>query len=355
MSGRFQMTSAKTTREREHVNQLNLVPQGSMAFFMTPAYKSVQFCELAKTLVDSCAMDTASLVHLFLPATLAMIMLAMGLGLTLADFRRLANDPRAAMAGLISQMVLLPVCGFMVAWLFGLRPELAVGMVLLTACPGGAHSNLFTNLARGDTALSVTLTAVSGILTIVTIPLMAALAIYVFSDGTSQVALPWGESIAKVFGLMALPVFTGMWIRSRSERLAAGAEKVVKTIAILMLVLIIVGAVGRQSGRLVELSQEVGLAVVVLNIGTMLLGWGVTHLLSLPGRQVIAIVMEVGIQNSALAVGLTMSFFGSDFAIPAIVYSLFVYITGFAIVFIGRRIYKSHDSGHLAAQGPADL
>ena len=127
-------------------------------------------------------MDTASLVHLFLPATLAMIMLAMGLGLTLRDFKVLADEPRAAWAGLGCQMILLPLCGFMVAWAFQLRPELAVGMVVLTACPGGAHSNLFTNLARGDTALSVTLTAVSGILTIVTIPLIAALSIFVFSD-----------------------------------------------------------------------------------------------------------------------------------------------------------------------------
>ena len=285
-------------------------------------------------------MDTASLVHLFLPATLAMIMLAMGLGLTIADFKALADKPRAALAGLGCQMLLLPLCGFIVAWAFQLRPELAVGMVVLTACPGGAHSNLFTNLARGDTALSVTLTAVSGILTIVTIPLLAALSILVFSDGDSNVSLPWGESIAKVFGLMALPIGIGMLVRSRSHKIAALAEKIVKTLAVLMLVLIIVGAVGRQSGRLVELAQEVGIAVVVLNIGTMLLGFSVTKVLSLPGRQVIAIVMEVGIQNSALAVGLTMSFFGDDFAIPAIVYSLFVYITGLAIVLMGRRLYQ---------------
>ena len=127
--------------------------------------------------------------------------------------------------------------------------------------------------------------------------------------------------------------------RLGSEKVASLAEKVVKTIAVLMLILIIVGAVGRQSGRLVELAMEVGVAVVVLNIGTMLLGFSVTKALSLPGRQVIAIVMEVGIQNSALAVGLTMSFFGDDFAIPAIVYSLFVYISGFIIVLAGRRFY----------------
>ena len=286
-------------------------------------------------------MDTDSLVHLFLPATLAMIMLAMGLGLTIADFKALAQKPRAALAGLGCQMLLLPLCGFVVAWIFQLRPELAVGMVVLTACPGGAHSNLFTNLARGDTALSVTLTAVSGILTIVSIPLLAALSIFVFSDGSSNVSLPWGESIAKVFGLMALPIGVGMLIRYQSKSIASVAEKVVKTIAVLMLVLIIVGAVGRQSGRLVELAQEVGLAVVALNIGTMLLGFSLTKALGLPGRQVIAIVMEVGIQNSALAVGLTMSFFGEDFAIPAIVYSLFVYVTGFAIVVLGRRIYRT--------------
>ena len=225
-----------------------------------------------------------------------MIMLAMGLGLTLDDFRRLGQKPRAALAGLGCQMVLLPLCGFAVAWFFGLRPELAVGMVVLTACPGGAHSNLFTNLGKGDTALSVTLTAVSGILTIVTIPLIAALSIWVFSDGSSEISLPWGESVAKVFGLMAFPISVGMLVRSRSARVAEIAERVVKTIAVLMLVLIIVGAVGKESGRLLELCKEAGLAVVVLNIGTMLIGFGVTRLLAIPADQTIAIVMEVGIK-----------------------------------------------------------
>ena len=255
-------------------------------------------------------MSTESLVHLFLPATLAMIMLAMGLGLTLDDFEDWAKNPAQpsldlAVRWFFCRSVASPWHGFSAS------TRACGGVVVLTACPGGAHSNLFTNLARGDTALSVTLTAVSGILTIVTIPLIAALSIWVFSDGSSEISLPWGESVAKVFGLMAFPISVGMLVRSRSARVAEIAERVVKTIAVLMLVLIIVGAVGKESGRIPEFCKEVGLAVVVLNIGTMLIGFGVTRLLAIPADQTIAIVMEVGIQNSALAVGLTMGFFGS--------------------------------------------
>ena len=286
-------------------------------------------------------MNTESLVHLFLPTTLAMIMLAMGLGLTLTDFKRLAEKPRAAVTGLSCQLILLPLCGFLVAWAFGLRSELAVGLVVLTACPGGAHSNLFTNLARGDTALSVTLTAVSGVLTVVTIPLLASMAIAAFASGESDLSMPVGETIGKVLGLMAVPVALGMAVRARSEKYASLMEKIVKSVAVLLLVVLIVGAAGRQASRLGELAQEVGLPVVVLNIGTMLLGFTLTRLLALPGRQTIAIVMEVGIQNSALAVGLTMSFFGGEYAVPAIVYSLFVYLTGFLIVLIGRSRYPA--------------
>lgn len=286
-------------------------------------------------------MNTESLVHLFLPTTLAMIMLAMGLGLTRTDFKRLAEKPKAAVTGLACQMVLLPLCGFLVAWAFGLRSELAVGLVVLTACPGGAHSNLFTNLARGDTALSVTLTAVSGVLTVVTIPLIVSISLAVFASGESHLSLPIGETISKVLGLMAVPIAVGMALRARSERYARIMEKFVKSVAVFLLVVLIAGAVARQASRLGELAQEVGLPVVVLNIGTMLLGFGVTRLLALPGRQTIAIVMEVGIQNSALAVGLTMSFFGGEYAVPAIVYSLFVYLTGFLIVLVGRARYPA--------------
>ena len=140
---------------------------------------------------------------------------------------------------------------------------------------------------------------------------------------------------------MAVPVALGMAVRARSEKYASLMEKIVKSVAVLLLVVLIVGAAGRQASRLGELAQEVGLPVVVLNIGTMLLGFTLTRLLALPGRQTIAIVMEVGIQNSALAVGLTMSFFGGEYAVPAIVYSLFVYLTGFLIVLIGRSRYPA--------------
>lgn len=283
-------------------------------------------------------METETAVYLFLPATLAMIMLAMGLGLTIDNFLHLAKNPRAAVVGLVCQMVLLPLCGFAVAYGFDLGPELAVGLIILTACPGGAHSNLFTSLARGDTALSVTLTAVSGVLTVFTIPIIATLAIACFSNGTSELSMPVVETMGKIFGLMAVPIGVGMLLRSHFGTKASRLEKVVKGVAVLMIVLIIVGAVGRQAERVLGFAITVGAPVVFLSLGTMLLGFAATRIFNLPMGQAIAIVMEVGIQNGALAVGLTMSFFGESFAVPAIIYSLFAYIPGVLLIVVGRAL-----------------
>lgn len=276
-------------------------------------------------------------VQYFLPLTVAMIMFAMGLGLVFEDFRRIFNEPKAAILGLASQLVVLPVLGFTAAFAFGLRPELAVGLVLLTACPGGAHSNLYASLARADVALSVTLTAVSGFITIITIPPIVRLATSVFAVGGEVPELPIAETTMRIFVVMAVPVVLGMLLRRRSERWADRLEKLVKGVAVLLLGLIVVGSIVRQSDNVIDFAKQAGLPVLTLNVVAMLLGYALAAVNGLPRPQRRTIALEVGIQNGALAFALAAGLLDSVVvAIPAILYSILVYFTGAVVVAEGR-------------------
>ena len=289
-------------------------------------------------------MDPKLLVNVFIASMVAMIMLAMGLGLGLADFARIARKPRPAAAGVLCQLLLLPAAGFACAWAFGLGAELAIGLVLLTACPGGAHSNLFTNLAGGDVALSVSLTAVSAVVTLVTIPLVTSLAISVFADGDLQVELPILETMARILVVVGLPLALGMGLRAGNVALATRLEPWIKGLAVAMLLLLILLSVAGNATKVGDFFAEVGVAVVVLNLSTMALGGWVARALALPFEQVVAIILEVGVQNSVLAVGLAMATLGGDdpargiaFAVPAITYSLWVYLSAGALILYSRR------------------
>jgi BASS family bile acid:Na+ symporter len=276
-------------------------------------------------------------VQYFLPFTIAMIMLAMGLGLVVDDFRRIFEKPRAVVVGLGAQLVLLPALGFGVAFGFDLRPELAVGVVLLTACPGGAHSNLYASLARADVALSVTLTAVSGFITILTIPPLVRLATTVFATGGEVAELPIIDTTVQIFFVMAVPVVLGMWIRAQSERWAGRLEKVVKAFAIVLLALIVVGSIARQSDNVLEFAKQAGVSVLVLNVVAMLIGYSVAVGAQLSRPQRRTITLEVGIQNGALAFALAAGLLESvAVAIPAILYSILVYFTGAVVIANGR-------------------
>jgi BASS family bile acid:Na+ symporter len=278
-------------------------------------------------------------VQYFLPFTIGMINLSLGLGLVREDFGRIAASPRAVAVGSGAQLVLLPMLGFATAALFGLGPELAVGLVLITACPGGAHSNLFANLAGGDTALSVSLTALSGLVTIVSIPLWMWLATRSFEAG-DLVQLPVLATMGQIFAVVALPLALGMVIRAQSARWAGRLERVVKVFAVLLLVLIVVGSVAKQADQVAAFARQVGAAVFVLHIAGMASGFGLAAAAGLSRPQHVTIALEVGVQNSALAVGIAMTLLDNTaIAVPAIVYSLLVYATSTTLVLWARAGY----------------
>ena len=274
---------------------------------------------------------------LFLNVTLALIMLALGLGLTLEDFAEVGRKPRAAAVGILGQLLLLPAVAFGLASLFDLSGPLAVGLVLIAACPGGAHSNLFANLARGDTALSVALTAVSGIAVLGTLPIWVGFALGAFAT-EGAVSLPVGETVVQVLGLLGAPLGVGMLIRNRSESWGKRLEPLVKSIAVLLLLVIVAGSVAKNVADVGGFIQQVGVPVMALNAGTMVLGGALAALAGLRRQQTITVILEVGVQNSVLAVGIGMTVLGDvAYAVPAIVYSLLVYATA-GLFLVGARL-----------------
>lgn len=287
-------------------------------------------------------MEDQAAVQLFLPATIATIMLALGLSLDVADFRAVIARPRAVVAGAVGQLLALPVLGFAVALGFGLSPEASVGLILLCGCPGGAHSNLFANLARADTALSISLTALSSLATLVTLPLWVLCAAAAFGGGEG-VRLPVGETTAMLLGVVAAPTVFGMAVRARWAKVARVGARVLKVFAVLLLLVIVVGSVAKNGALVLTHAREVGAAVVALNLSSMAVGAALARAAGLDLRGVLTLMLEVGVQNSVVAVGLAMTLLSLPFAVPAIVYSLFVYVSAVLVVVVGRRVARNRD------------
>ncbi|MCK6514972.1 bile acid:sodium symporter family protein [Myxococcota bacterium] len=270
------------------------------------------------------------LTDVLMPVALGVIMLGLGLSLTLEDFRRVVSYPRAAFIGLFSQIVLLPAVAFGLASAFGLPPELAVGLVLLAASPGGATANLFSHLAKGDVALNITLTAINSLLAVVTMPLFVELALRTFMEQDQRLPLQTDKAI-QVLVIILVPVAIGMAVRSKNEGFAQRLERPVKGLSAGFLALVILAAVLKERANLVEYFQQVGLAALSFNLISLAVGYLLPQLLAVPRRQAIAVGMEIGVHNGTLAIAVATTVLGSTaIAIPAAIYSLIMFFTAAA-------------------------
>ena len=274
-------------------------------------------------------MQPSVLSTYFMPATLVVIMLGLGLSLTLADFRRVLLFPRAIFIGLVCQMLLVPVLCYGLAVAFALPPIFAVGMMLLAASPGGAAANLFSHLARGDVALNLTLTAVNSLLSLLTLPFLVNLSLTLFM-GEGKILPLQSDKILQVFAMVLVPVSIGMLIRHRRPAFALRVDRPFRIISAVFLALVVAAAVIKERALIGSAFEEVGLAALCFNLGSMALGYGFPRLLRLNQRQSIAIGMEVGIHNGALAITIASSphlLNSSQMAIPPAIYSLIMFVT----------------------------
>ncbi|MGF1674259.1 MAG: bile acid:sodium symporter family protein [Rivularia sp. (in: cyanobacteria)] len=283
-------------------------------------------------------MEASFFTAVFLPVALAVIMLGMGLSLVSDDFLRVAKYPKAVVVALISQLIILPAIAFVIAKFIPMPNYIAVGLLILALCPGGATSNLITYFAQGDVALSVTLTALSSTITVFTIPVASNIALQYFIGTTAAIALPISTTMLQIVAITLLPIGLGMSIKQWFSEFAFRLEKVTSKIAIAFLILIISGLIIREWSRLPGFIAQVGIAVVLLNISAMMVGFYTSKLFNLSIPQQICIAIEVGFQNGTLAITITAGLLNNpDMAIPAAIYSLFMYITGFLTIYYGRR------------------
>lgn len=293
-------------------------------------------------------MEQSLITALILPLALGIIMLGMGMSLTPSDFRNVITTPRAILLGLGNQLLLLPVLAVAITLVFPLRPELAVGLILIALCPGGPTSNIISHLARADLALSVSLTAISSIITVFTIPVVLNLALYHFMGGTQAIQLPLGKTILQIFVVTIVPIALGMIIRRKFPAFTSRSMRAVNLLSIAFFVLILCLAIIQERSHLASYFQQSGAAVILLNITALALGFYSGNLWRLGTRQKIAISIETGIQNGSLAIALALSpliLNNPAIAIPAVIYSLTMFVSAAIVIILARRSTEAPQPG----------
>ncbi len=269
------------------------------------------------------------LTQVVLPASLFIIMFGMGLSLKIANFQSVLKSPKAVGIGIFAQMVLLPLLAFMIAVLLSLPPEIAVGLMIIALAPGGATSNLFTYLAKGDVSLSISLTAVVSLLIPFTLPIMVALSMHYFMESDVSFTLPIVPTILQLFMITLLPVALGMMVLVRWENIATKIEQVLKWFSALFLGLIIALIVLKNMDQMSAFFAQAGMATLLLNTGALLIGYKLANLTQLSQPQATSIGFEVGIQNGTLALVVAGSLIGNEvMMIPAITYSILMFFSG---------------------------
>jgi BASS family bile acid:Na+ symporter len=256
-------------------------------------------------------------------------MLGLGLSLTPDDFRRVGRYPKAAVVALLCQVVLLPVICFGLVLAFGLPPELAVGMMLLAASPGGPTANLYSNLFGGNVALNVTLTAVNSVLIVVTLPIVVNVSAgYLLPDGAAlglQV-----DKIAQVFTIVLVPVAIGMLVRWRAPAVAQRLDRPVRALSVVVLLVVIAAVLFGEREDLADNFVSIGLAVLAFNVVSLVIGYGVPRLAGVDRRAATAAGFEIGIHNTGLAATIALSpalLNSAEMAIPAVVYGIVMFFT----------------------------
>lgn len=271
-------------------------------------------------------MDIVLLTKL-LSIALATIMLGLGLHLTLADFARVVRYPKSAFIGLFCQLLILPAVAFALCKLFDLPGTLAVGVMLLSASPGGVTANLYSHLFKGDVALNITLTAVNSLISLMTLPLIVTFSLSHFLAANQQIPLPT-QKVIQVFAVVLGPVSIGMLIRHFAQSIAAKLDKPVKILSVIALILAIAVAVIDQRASLVENFRSVGVVMLLFNTLSLVAGYFAPRVFGVEKPQAIAVGMEIGIHNGTLAIAIaTTVLMNTAIAMPAAIYSILMFFT----------------------------
>ena len=279
-----------------------------------------------------------AITDIFLPLALAFIMFALGLGLTGADFLRIIKQPKDFFVGAISQIILLPIIAFLLVKIWPISPELAIGVMIIAAAPGGVTSNILTSFARGDVALSVSLTAVISLLSVITVPFIVVTSLGLLGSEyiTQNISL---TSIAiSMFLIVTVPVILGMLFRKFASNAALKFEPIAKKISIVLFLIVLLGAILAEKDNVVSYFADAGLITLALNVIMMIVAFYVAQLLATGNAQKKCIAIECGLQNGTLAIFVGTTLFGGGaFVIPAATYSLIMFATSLIFVYLVKN------------------
>ncbi|MDR5859257.1 bile acid:sodium symporter family protein [Halomonas eurihalina] len=284
-------------------------------------------------------MESSPLFSIGLPVSLFIIMVGIGLTLTVRDFGQVTLNPKGMIVGTIAQILLMPMAAFAIASMLSLTPALAVGLVVIAACPGGATSNLFTLLSRGNVALSILLTVSASLIAILSLPFFTNLALVQYFGESAEITLPVGKTITMLAVIVLLPVATGMLIRSRWPERAQRMENGVSRFGAAVLLLLSILLLWESRDRLVQLFLDAGPATLLLNLAGIIVGLGFSRVLGLSRWESMAVAVELGIKNGTLAFMVTLTLLeSSEMSVPVMVYSLLMYMVGFLLVVAGQKL-----------------
>ena len=272
------------------------------------------------------------------PLALALIMLGLGLGLTTKDFLRVINHPKDFIIGFVCQLIILPIVAFILIKVLGTPIELAIGVMIIAAAPGGITSNVLTKFAKGDVALSISLTAIISIISIITVPLI------VFSSanilGTSLITenISLTGTALKMAGVVAVPVIIGMIIRKFAENFISSKISIINKITGFLFLIVFIAIWIEEKENILTYIVQAGLVVLILNIVMMFIAYQIAKSFASGIKQRKCIALECGLQNGTLAVFVATQISNDIvYMIPTAAYALIMYITGFAFMYIVKN------------------
>ena len=287
---------------------------------------------------------------IIIPFGLFLIMMGLGLTLSIDDILRVIIMPKAVLIGLTGQLILLPAVAFLLAYSLNTAPVIAIGLVLLSACPGGITSNAYVFASRGDIALSVTLTTIASLFTVFTMPLIVWMGLTVFADSTDIVDVPVSGMMRSLAQLTILPIIIGMVIRKFKPAFAVKMVEPVRKMAVAILIMVIVTNTWFSIETLKLYIVQAGIAALLLNVICMSMGYGMSRLGKLNTDQTISITYEVGLQNLSLALVLANTILGMpDYAAVTLIYGFFMKFTALSFMAYAKKLKGIAETGKKAA------
>ena len=284
------------------------------------------------------------IIDIFLPLSLVFIMFTLGLGLTPNDFVNLLRKPKAFFVGIINQMILLPITAFIIVSLMGITKEIAVGMMILASCPGGVTSNMITKLAKGDTALSISYTAVISVLTIITLPIITGFSMGHFM-GAEAPPMNLVSLGLTMFLITALPVGIGLIVRSKNRTFADSFEITATKISTILFIIIIIGALLSEWNTFINNLTALGPAIILLMVVMITIGYNSSNWLKMNGPQAVTVAIESGIQNATVGITIGNLIINPEtglsiLSIPSGVYGILMYFICLPFVFWYLKNHK---------------